>query len=481
MKTIKIYKIIILIVGLVAFSSCVEDDDFNIPDTTIVEPVLDGQEISINAIAGNLSQAQGNSELDYSNDEILYTFPTSGPNQYISGYVISSDEAGNYFEELIIQDAQENPTIGIRVLIDVNPLFIRYEFGRKVFINLNGLVAGISNGVLSIGQQNGVRVDKIAASLEDEFIQRSTEISEITPLPLNIAEFTDNKTNVYIQLQNVQFGAAEVLGNRPFTYASEPFDQFNGERTLVSCTSGVNTIVATSTFSDFKGLTLPINNGSMNAILSKNFFGDAFNLNLNTPEDVNFDDSERCGCGLATIVGNTILFEDNFQTQSNNNLISGNGWTNFIEEGTEGWEAYTSGGSNPSLDRSARASAANSNDQNTVAWLITPAIDLDTQTGETFSFMSSNSFADASTMTVLISKNWDGNPQNITSATWQGLVDATVVSDSTFFGDWINSGNISLDCESGIIHVAFVYKGNDFGSGSSSGTYELDEIKISSD
>jgi hypothetical protein len=55
-----------------------------------------------------------------------------------------------------------------------------------------------------------------------------------------------------------------------------------------------------------------------------------------------------------------------------------------------------------------------------------------------------------------------------------------VVGDGAFFGDWISSGAISLDCESGTIHIAFVYKGNDIGSESSSGTYELDEIKISS-
>jgi hypothetical protein len=480
MKVLKVYKIQALILGLVVFSSCVGDGNFSIPDTTIIEPVLDGQEISINAVAGNLSQAQGNNRLDYSNDETLYTFPTDSPNQYISGYVISSDEAGNYFEELIVQDSPENPSIGLKILIDANPLFVRYEIGRKVFVKLNGLVAGISNGVLSIGQQNGTRVDKIAASLENEFILRSTDIETITPLLLDISEFTDSKTNLFIELQNVQFGTTEVLGNRPFTYASEPFDQFNAERRLVSCNSGEATLVATSTFSDFKGLSLPINKGSMKAVLSKNFFGDTFNVTINTPEDVNFDTTDRCGCGLTNTVGTNSLFEDDFESQSNNNLISGNGWTNVIEEGTEGWEAYTSAGSNASLGRSARVSSANSNDQSTVAWLVTPAINLDVQTGETLSFVTSNSFADASTMTVLFSKNWDGSSQNISSATWKGLVDATVVSDGTFFGDWISSGAISLDCKSGSIHIAFVYKGNDIGSESSSGTYELDEIKISS-
>ena len=45
MKTLKINKLIFLLIGLVAFNSCVEDDDFNIPNTAVVEPVLTGSTI----------------------------------------------------------------------------------------------------------------------------------------------------------------------------------------------------------------------------------------------------------------------------------------------------------------------------------------------------------------------------------------------------------------------------------------------------
>lgn len=478
MKTLKINTLLVVLVSLVTLHSCVEDDEFSIPDTSVVEPILEGTEIPMSAVVGALSQAQGNTQLDYNNDEVFFNFPTDGTNQYISGFVVSSDEGGNFFEELIIQNAPENPTLGIRVLIDVNPLFVRYEIGRRVFINLNGLVAGISNGVLSIGLRDGDFLGKIPASLENVHIQRGTEIAEIVPLPLDISEFTDDKTNLFIQIQNVQFSANDVLGATPFTFASEQFDQFEGERSLVSCSSGQSAVFATSTFSDFKGLTLPVNNGTVNAVLAKNFFGDAFNLNINLPGDIIFDNPERCGCGLANSIGANSLFEDDFETQSNFNLITGNGWTNFIQEGTEGWEAYTSGGSNASLGISARASSSNSNDASSIAWLITPVINLDNQTGETFSFMTSNSFANGSIMKVLISDDWDGTTQNITSANWEGLVDANIVNDNEFFGNWVSSGDVSLDCLSGTVHIAFVYEGNDINNGNFNGTYELDEIKI---
>jgi hypothetical protein len=301
------------------------------------------------------------------------------------------------------------------------------------------------------------------------------------PLPLDIADFTDDKTNLLVQLVNVQFQSAQVIENS-FSYASEAFDEFDGERNLQSCSTGSSTIFSTSTFADFKSLTLPSGIGSMSAIVSRNFEGDAFIVSVNSPEDVSLTNSDRCGCGLTDMIGSNVLFEDDFETQSINSLISGNGWTNFIEEGSEGWEAYTSSGSNASLGISARVGSFGSDDVSTIAWLITPQIDLDPQSEETLSFMTSNSFSDNSRMNAVFSSDWDGDTTSITSSTWIPLVDAKIVSNSEFFGNWVSSGDVSLDCKSGTIHIAFVYRGSDLAEfdGTFDGTYELDEIKVKS-
>ena len=198
MKTLKIYKPILLIIALVAFNSCVEDDDFDVPDTTTVEPVFGPNQsvIQISSIAGDLAQEQGGGDLDYTDDETLYPFPTEGNELFVEGYVISSDEGGNFFEELVLQNSAENPNLGVRVLIDVNPLYIRYEVGRKVFVKLNGLVAGISNGVLTVGPQDGDRIGKISLNSETEYIVRSAEVATIVPLALSISDFADDKPEI---------------------------------------------------------------------------------------------------------------------------------------------------------------------------------------------------------------------------------------------------------------------------------------------
>ena len=489
MKTLKINKIILLLIGFVVFNGCVEDDDFSTPDISIEDPNIPQDQIrTLASLGGDLAQEQSANDdifdpqpLDYTNESDTVSYIFNDNDEYVTGYIVSSDEAGNYFEELIIQDKAENPTIGIKLLIDVNPLFTKYEVGRKVFIKISGLSVGISNGVLALGSLNGNQVDKIPSSFETQFIQRSAEVATIVPLPLSISEFADDKTNMMIELSNVQFNRNEVI-NAAFTYASGELDQFDGERTLESCASSASVIFSTSTFSDFKGLLLPSGQGNINAILSRNFEGDAFIVAINTPEDISFGGEEnRCdpielSCGLATTIGTNNLFEDNFQSQSTNTLISGNGWTNFIEQGSEGWEAYTQSGTNSSQGISARVGSFNSGDTSTIAWLVTPQIDLDTNMGVTLNFETSNSFSDGSTMEVLFSNDWDGTEAGITVATWGIISDAYVTDDDDFFGDWFESGNVDLSCGSGQIHIAFKYIGS--GNSDFDGTYELDFVSI---
>ena len=112
---------------------------------------------------------------------------------------------------------------------------------------------------------------------------------------MEFSDFADNKTNLYVRLQDVQFNRFDVLSNPPRTFASESTDQFDGERALESCTTSGSVIFSTSTFADYKGLRLPAGRGSMDVILTKNFFGDEFNVTVNSPETINFDNLNRSG------------------------------------------------------------------------------------------------------------------------------------------------------------------------------------------
>ncbi|WP_299333289.1 DUF5689 domain-containing protein [uncultured Psychroserpens sp.] len=469
MKTIKLNKIILLALSLVVFNACVQDDDFDTPNTNVVDPTIDGNIIDIDAVIGNLVQS----------GEDIITFENT--NNFMEGYVISSDEGGNFFEEIVLQDKAENPTAGIVVQIDVNPLFTVYDFGRKVYVKLDGLSVAVDNGVVQLGRREGNELAKISAADMSETVLRTSEVATIVPLEVSISDFSNDLENLFIRLNDVQFNRNDVLGDDLKTFAAEDDDQFDGERLLESCASSSSVILSTSTFSDFKSLLLPANRGSIDGILTRDFFDEFYTLVINSPEDINFTNDVRCdpielSCGLASTTGMNNLFEDDFEGQTINSLISGNGWTNFIEAGSEGWEAYTQGGTNASQGISARVGSFNSGDASTVAWLITPQIDLDANSGVTLNFETSNSFSDGSTLEILFSNDWDGTEAGIGTATWGIITDAYVTQDSDFFGDWFDSGNVDLSCGSGQIYIAFKYVGS--GQSDFDGTYELDFVSI---
>jgi len=283
----------------------------------------------------------------------------------------------------------------------------------------------------------------------------------------------------------VQFNRNDALGENRKTFAAEPEDEFDGERNLESCAEGFSVILSTSTFSDFKAIEVPQGRGYLDGILTYNYFGDTFNMVLNSPETIHFNSTDRCdpvevNCGLADTTGSNVIVSEFFELQEEGESITENGWTNYIQEGSRVYEAYFSdgGNGNPSLGISASIGSYNSNDDSTIAWLIMPEIDFDVQDGETINFKTSNSFSDGSTLVLLFSSDWDGNPDTIATSTWDSLPAAYIVQDDDFYGDWYPSGNVRLDCINGKGYIGFKYTGS--GEEDFDGTYELDEIIVNS-
>jgi Family of unknown function (DUF5689) len=477
-KANKILTLFSVLAVIVFISSCVNDDDYNTPNLTISTPNIPANNITtFRALVSRYEQAVNDGDAIAVFDEEQDIF--------VEGYVVSSDQAGNFFEELIVQNKMddsnpdEDPRLGFNVQINTRGLYETYEIGRKIYIKMNGLAVGESNGVLIIGKANGNSVDQIQEYEYRDFIIRDPEVVTITPKIAAIGDLTEQDENTLIQLDNMQINRNELA----LTFAGEPADAFDGFRTLESCDTNAALALQTSTFADFKSLQVPQNVGSIQGIFSRDF-GDDFNVFIiSSIANINFDNPERCDpieldCGLASSQGIQNIFQDDFQSQTIGALISGNGWTNYIQEGTEGFEAYTQGGTNSSLGTSCRVGSFNSGDASSIAWLITPAIDLDAQDGVTFQFKSSNSFSDGSELEILFSPDWDGTEANITTATWGILSAAYIVQDSDFFGAWFDSGIVDLSCVDGTIHIAFKYTGS--GVAAFDGTFELDEISIDS-
>lgn len=460
-----------LIPALILFGSCVPDDEFDLPEFQETNGEVLETTTDLKAVLGTF----------YQNPEEIVTFEID---QIFEAYVVSSDEVGNFYKELIVQDKPEDPSSGINIKLNMTSYFQFFDFGRKLVINAKGLSIGDMNGVPTLGLANGKQIENIPRSRISDHIQRTSEVVEIIPLQVEALQFSDRYENLYVQLEDVQFSDFLVTGQNAFTYASEDNDEFDGERLVESCVGDFPFILSTSTYADFKGLKLPYGKGELRGILTRDFYDEFYTVYLNSPADVDFTQNERCkreivDCGLTDSEGSKILFFEDFSGQTNNKPIKGNGWKTIVQDGSKEWEAYTATGGNASLGKSARMRPANSGDRKTVSWLITPEINFSFNQGEVLSFKTSTSFANGSMLQVMISTDWDGTEENFLYATWQELSAAYIAHNSDFFGDWISSGNVDLSCVEQKAYIGFKYTGSD--SPYYNGIYELDDILITAE
>src|SRR5690606_38842658 len=110
------------------------------------------------------------------------------------------------------------------------------------------------------------------------------------------------------------------------------------------------------------------------------------------------------------------------------------------------------------------------------AWLITPEVVL-TDASYGLSFTTQVRFHNYDNLSVLISTDYDGTPEGISTATWEPLdayIPGTAESGDDIF---VGSGVVSLDAFSNsAIRIAFKYVGNKGANQTS--TYQLDNIAI---
>jgi len=451
--------LVLLFIGL-SMTSCVNDDDFETPDLNVTEPDLgDGEIVSISSILGELAQSE--EPVVLIEDDV-----------YVEGFVISSDEAGNFFEEIIMQDKPENPTVGMRIAVNVNPLFNKFEIGRRILVKMQGLHVGFSNGIATIGRLgDNNRVNQIQESEIDDIVLRTPEVEEIIPLQVSVEDIDFNLRSLFIEINDVQFVRDIILGDNRLTFAAEPDDQFDGERTMESCDSGSSIVLSTSTFADFRFLDLPEGSGSIRGVLSRNFENDMFVLLLNSTEDINFD-QERCDPDFLFCEGNSggsnVIFEEDFENANNINDLVAAGWENVNVTG--GNLDYNLGSF--SDNNYAQISGFNSNETDSQAWLITPEIDLSTSTEEDLKMRIQTNFNNGLILTIFITNNYTGDPL---TTEWT-LLDLQVPDGpSSGFGAFTNVGPTNISCAGENVWIGFRYISTD---PDNTTRYHIDDIEI---
>jgi len=471
MKTNKFLTIILIVVAVFAVSSCVEDDDYSTPTDLGVQENQNLQDL--------LSEERGAVEISITDFKAQFVEEEATQivsDIYLKGYVSSSDQTGNFYREFYLQDQPSNPTAAIKVVLSQVESYNQFNFGREVYISLKDLYIGetrTDDGVIAVGGDKNVdnELESLTINQTPLYVFRSNITETIEPLVVNSSQINDSNIGMFVMIENAFF--SDNLAGESFV---DPLDDFDTSREISSCDGfGFASFpLETSSFASFSQQILPTGlGGTISGVISKTYDGSNLVMALNKLDDVNLVGAL---CTPLDINDFMVIFEEDFESMATSADVSGNGWTNFAETGTYHWRVNISNDSGNPGSKIATMGAYNSNSDSNITWLISPEIDLDAQDNQFINFQSSNSFSDNSELELLISTDWDGTEANINSATWDTLP-ATIVADSEYYQNWVDSGAVEISSYSGTGYIAFKYTGGD-NSSNEDGTYEIDNYKV---
>ena len=447
-------------------TSCVQDDDYTVPSS------LGDEE---NALLQNLLSGNA-TEVTIAQVKAMYLVESDpGDNAavqidtdiYVKGYVSSSDQTGNFFKEFYIQDSPTNPTAALKVALDQVDTYNQFNLGREVYINLNGLYVGeerIENGVVTIGGDSetddfGTTIIRLNQNQLRQKVLRSTTTEVMMPLEVSLSQISNNHVGFLVNVQNVEF-ADNLIGQAYF----DPIQSFDTQRTLQTCDGFSYTTfpLETSSFASFKNETLPLGNGSLEAVVSKTFDGSNLVLTLNSTDGVNLNGDR---CALLDINDFTIAFEEDFESF---NGFPAEGWTNVNISGTN-TDWFISGFNSNDY---ARISAFNSNNADADVWLVTPAINLAASSNKILTFDLEIAYSTGIHLTAFISTDFTGDP---TTATWENINAPIPYGPTSGFGGLQSIGSLDISSYSGNVYIGFFYEGSD---PTQTTRYHVDNLKV---
>ena len=411
-------------------SGCIKDN-FDAPDTACLD-----QGASITDIITIADLKAG------------YNFQTIDIDAYVKAQVTGSDQSGNIYKKFYIQDA----TGALAVSVDITNAYTKFPVGRTVYIKLKGLF--LMNGEVGYGQE-GSFVSRIPALFIDDFIKRGACGTPIAPLEVTISSLAGVEIGTLVKIVDVEFTA----GLDGITYANAVTQQ-SASRILQDC-NGSTIIVRNSGFADFAGDLLPSGNGTITAIWAP--FGSTPQLLIRDKDDCIMPDT-RCD---GSNPNQNIVLSKNFEDGS----ITSGGWTLQTPIGSGNWTTGTQGSGQQGTTYAKMSNFSGSNFASE-AWLISPAINLTSETNPIFKFQNAYNYSGAP-LQCLISTNYDGT-SDPSSATWSSL--NPVLSAGSW--SWVSSGPIDMSLyQTGPFYIGFKYTGTTSGGS----TWEVDAIQIIAD
>jgi hypothetical protein len=444
-------KITIVLLGIATIlSSCAEE--FNVPELKCNQP-----DLKVNRTVEEVRTSTSSIVTQYKYDDI------------IEAYVVSSDEAGNFFKTISFQTlaTSTTPAIGFSVPVDASNTYVDFRLGNKVYIKIKDqytdfYFGGMRIGAIYVNTYNEGGVGRISANDYKKILNASCTIVEEEKLvhAVSIAELVnDSNINTLVELSDVQF-TKDAIGRH---YYEESNDVGGATNWSLMDKLGNQVLFRTSSYADFADKIVPDGSGKIRGVLTK--FGSDYQLLARSEKDV-------------MLTGTTAVpfFAENFQTVETNTKLNLPGWSNMVQKGTKFWLGTVYAG-NGYAEFNTTGTKVVSN----IAWLISPKIDMDIYTNEVLTFRTAQHHlvvdSPLNSIEVYVSNDFDG--LNITTATWTQL-SVVLPNQATPWYQFVGSGGVDLSSYTGKINIAFKY----IGSGKNlalNGAFQVDDVQIYGD
>jgi hypothetical protein len=364
----------------------------------------------------------------------------------ITGIVISDKAGANMqTQNLVLQ--QGNNLSGIVVRFDAAHNF---NLGDSIDVNITGATIDKFSGVLQVA----------TLSLSNALLISSGK--SITP---RVTTSTSINTNIdawestLVRLSNVTItgGSGGTWGSNGSTTIKD------GSGTITHFTRSGSTFQATAyptgTVTTFTGIASRFVSGTTTTI----------QIGIRNLTDV-VGGTSGGGTG-------TVLLDENFESTTGNIAVTN--WFNGPEVGTRFFTSVSATG----FSRCAQATAFGTPADPTVkSWLVTRGINFSTFTSEILTFESRATFANGSTLKVLVSNNYSGvgNPW-VAGVTWNDISSLCTLSPGTSTNGtgiaFTPSGNVNLSSYTGTVYIAFVYEGGATAPAKTT-NWQIDNVKI---
>ena len=252
-----------ILASVFILTGCVHDDKYDAPD-----------------LSGNCQDLKATITLAAAKNLAQNTTITT--DDVIEGYVSSTDQSGNIYKTIYIQDDPTNPTQGFVLSVDAVSTYSSYPQGAKVYVKLKGLAMGTYGGVKQLGYMDNGTFDRIPEKMIPTSILKSCSAkATITPKVMTLADMKTDKDQYIgclIKVENAEFDAKVLCS----TYAP---DGYTVDRQINDPTTTATTrVVRNSGYASFANQKLPSGKGDFIGILSK--YNSTYQLFINNVSDV---------------------------------------------------------------------------------------------------------------------------------------------------------------------------------------------------